>query len=647
MKALIFGLHLALLAPLCAVAQKSPIKYGDIPMADMTMTIYDKDSSASAVILSDYGEAYITVPGSGAKLSFERHVRIKILKKSGFGWANASIPMFHNGSAEERITRFKGTTYNLENGKIVGTEVSKDGMFKEKFDRYFNVQKFTFPNVKEGSILEFSVTLQSEFVVNFPNWQFQYGIPVRRSEYWALFPDKFTFEMYMQGYVTPTVYEVKDKAATGFQVKAHHWLANDVPAFKKEPFMSSERDYMARINLTLSHWESQDNVVHEVMGTWTKFNERLLALDAFGNALTMTGFLKKKVEELTAGITDPQQKTAAIFNYVQKTLEWNGENDIFTDGLKEAYDTKKGNSGDINLLLAAMLEKADIPVNMVVLSTRDHGFVRQQYPMPSQFNYVICSVVLGGNTLLLDATDRYLPMGVLPERCLNGQGLLISKTNPVWVTIQPKAKNRTVVSTELELHPTGVLKGKMKYTHDGYAAQEFRQTYFTKGEQGYMKKFLTGKSWEIESSEFQNQSDLGQGVHQLHALSIPEHTTVAGNIIYINPFVVGQTTENIFKPEMREYPVDFGKPEEKTYQCRITIPDGYTVDELPQSKVLTLPNNAGRYTYSVSVTGKQLNILSMLQINKCLFVMDEYPQLREFYNQLVAKQAEQIVLKKL
>jgi hypothetical protein len=35
-----------------------------------------------------------------------------------------------------------------------------------------------------------------------------------------------------------------------------------------------------------------------------------------------------------------------------------------------------------------------------------------------------------------------------------------------------------------------------------------------------------------------------------------------------------------------------------------------------------------------------------MSINKGVFAQDEYPNLREFYNQMVAKQAEQIVLKK-
>ena len=647
MKALIFGLHLALLAPLCAVAQKSPIKFGEIPMDDLTMKTYDKDSSASAVILTDYGEAYVTITSVNASLSFERHVRIKILKKDGFDMADVEIQLYREGTEEERITKLKATTYNLENGKIVETDLSKDGIFKEKFNRNFNLQKFTFPNVKEGSVLEYSYTLTSGFITNFPNWQFQYEVPVRWSEYWALFPEFFIFEKYMQGYLAPAVYEVKNKNNTDFRIDGHHWVMKDVPAFKDEPFITCKNDYVSKMNMALSHINFPGKPVQEIMGTWEKLNTDLLEREAFGKTITGSNFLKKKAEELTVGMTDPQQKVAAIFSYVQKSLEWTGTKDFYADNLKTIFENKKGSSGDINLALASMLEKIDIPVEMVLLSTRDHGFVRQQYPMSSQFNYVICSVTLGDKILLLDATDRYLPMGILPERCLNNHGLVISKTRHRWIPIQPKAKARTVISTELVLHPTGELKGKMKYTHDGYAAREFRQVYFAKGEQEYVKGFLADKTWEVESSEFQNQAEATQSVNQLHALNINEHTTVAGGMIYMNPFVMGQIKENVFKLESREYPVDFGRPEEKTYLCRITIPEGYAIEEIPKPKVLILPNNAGRYTYNVSQTGNQLNIVSMLQINQSMFTMDEYPTLREFYNQLVAKQAEQIVFKKL
>ncbi len=235
MKNLLAAFFMAMIC-LGAHSQKPPIKFGQIPMEDMTMTVYPKDSSAVAVILADYGHAYINISSVKPSLIFERHVRIKILKKEGLQWADASIPVFHDGAIEERVSGLKASTYNLEGGKITETKLSKDGTFKEKFNRYINLVKFTLPSVREGSVLEYSYTINSDFLSNFPNWQFQYKIPVRWSEYWASIPDFFTMEKYMQGYIPVNVYEVKDRPNTNYSDKVHHWVIQHVPAFKEEPF---------------------------------------------------------------------------------------------------------------------------------------------------------------------------------------------------------------------------------------------------------------------------------------------------------------------------------------------------------------------------------------------------------------------------
>jgi hypothetical protein len=117
------------------------------------MTVYDRDSSAAAVILADYGEAYITLTSLSATLNFDRHVRIKILKKEGLKWADAEVPLYYSGSSEEKVLKLKATTYNLDNGKLVESDMSKDAVFKEKFNRNHRIQKFTLPNVKEGSVI--------------------------------------------------------------------------------------------------------------------------------------------------------------------------------------------------------------------------------------------------------------------------------------------------------------------------------------------------------------------------------------------------------------------------------------------------------------------------------------------------------------
>jgi len=173
-----------------------------------------------------------------------------------------------------------------------------------------------------------------------------------------------------------------------------------------------------------------------------------------------------------------------------------------------------------------------------------------------------------------------------------------------------------------------------------------RKSYHKDGQETYLKDFFGTKTWQVEKSEFKNMKDLKVPAKEIHEVLIPEHASTAGDVIYINPFLDGNLKENPFKLEKREYPVDYGTKQENVYMARITVPDGYQVEELPPSKIFMMPANAARYMYNLNQLGNIITLTSNMQINKSLFVQNEYPDLREFYNHVIAKQAEQIVLKK-
>lgn len=630
-----------------ADAQKSPVKFGDIPMDDLKMTIYSKDSSAAAVVLVDYGEAYLNVSTNTVQMTIERHTRIKILNKAGLSWGDVSILLRQSGSNEERVTNLKASTYNLIDGKIVESKLDKKGIFKEKYNRSFNQQKFTMPDVKEGSVIEYSYNISSEFWTLFPNWRFQRTIPTQWSEYWAMIPDFFHFEKYMQGYLPVAINEVKPSNAGGLSVKAHHWVVKDAPAFKEEPFMTSEEDFISRINFALSYVSFPGEPTQEIMGSWAKLNKDLLEDEDFGRVIDKSGFLKEITASITAGITDPLKKIEALHRYVANTIEWDGTEDYYPGDLKKILEKKKGTSGDINVLLASMLDKAGISVDMVLLSTRSHGFIRQSYPMTRQFNYIVCAARVDGKVILLDATNKHLPYTILPDRCLNGQGLVISKTNHGWIDIEPKAKAKTLVNASLKVGADAEITGSVIVSDEGYNAPYVRKNYSVKGEEEFTKEVKTETRWSISKSEYKNVDEVDKPFQQIHEVVISEHASAMGDAIYLNPMLMNQIKENPFKEDTRTYPIDYGAPSEKVYMCKIEIPEGYKVDELPQSKVLALPQNGGRFLYNMTQNGNIINLTCMFNINKSLFAQTEYPILREFYNQVVAKEAEQIVLKKL
>jgi transglutaminase-like putative cysteine protease len=672
MKTVIQGLLLALIVVHYSNAQKAPAKFGNVPIEDLKMTSYAPDTSASAVVLVDYGESYLKYDQEhGFKLVFERLKRIKILKADGVEHASGKIMTYHNASAEEKVSGLKAITFNLENGKVVETKMKSESVFKEVFDKNRDVLNFALPDVRVGSVVDIVYTLTSEFVFNFQEWEFQSEIPVAWSEYKVRFPEYFFYEKYSQGYIPFDINEYSTgngqiilnykertegrvtktefhQEKIDFLEHKYRWVAKNVPAFREEPYMASTTDYISKINFELSSVKYPNEAPKNYMGSWQDINKMYHESSDFGGEVTGNNFLKKIVEEITVGMTTSEQKVDAILNYLKSNVEWNGSSRNYSgSNLKKILEeTKKGNCADINLLLASMLEKAGIVSHPVLISTRDHGLLRDGAPNSTQFNYVLCHAMLDGKDLLLDATEPVLPNNAIPERCLNGKGMIVMKEGPRWIPLVSPVKTKTVATATLNLLPDGQIAGDLVVERTGYEAARHRKRYILKGEPDYLKDFFGAKDWTVSKSNFENIKETKSTFKEKHDLQIPNHATVAGDVVYVNPFVLLQKATNPFKLEKREYPVDFGFSNDEVYIMTLTIPDGYVVDELPKSKVFMLPENASKYLFNCNVNGNKIFLTSNFVINKSLFTQIEYPNIREFFNQVVAKQAEQIVLKK-
>lgn len=665
-------------ATLCATgayAQKDPIKFGTVSVEDVKMKTCALDSSAEAVVLADFGESLLEYNTSdGFVLNFERTRRIKILTKDGLDWGDFEIMLYHEGVNDEKLSGLKGITYNLEQGKIVESKMKNDAIFKEKYDDNRDLVKFTLPNVKVGSVIDITYKIKSDFVFNFQDWSFQTTIPTLWSEYRTRIPEYFNYEKYTQGYVSPFLNEtsampnsitinssersggtgLRDGAAKtefsqqkiDYQENRMRLVYKDVPAFKEEPFITTFRDYIAQIKFELASTKYPNQAIKLYRGSWEEINKTFDESEYVGGVIRGNNFLKKTVEEVTSGITAPEQQIAAIHNYVRTNFTWDGNSQRSASAsLRGIFDKKKGDSGDINLLMGSMLEKAGIEVHPVFLSTRDHGFVRESTPVSSQFNYVVCQATVGDKTILLDATDKLLPVGMLPARALNGNGFMISKEGYKWVNLQAPGRNRFVTNTELVVSDTEI-KGKIKFERTGYAAHTHRKNYLGKGEADYLKALQEEYLMEVQKSEFVNVKELQESFKESHDVVMHDQVTASGDMLYFNPLLSLRMTENPFKSETRNYPVNYGSGFENLVISKFTLPEGYAIEELPPSKAYTLPGNAGRFTYSVTQAGNSIQVLSSLQINRSLIVQDEYPNLREFYSRVVAKHAEQVVLKK-
>ncbi|QCR24442.1 DUF3857 domain-containing protein [Pontibacter sp. SGAir0037] len=670
----LFLLLLCLMATsVVAHAQEAPAKFGKIEESELKMLTYDKDTSAAAVVLSDVGNTYFTYY-KGFQFVFERQTRIKILKKSGYDWANISIPFYQKNASKEKVINIKGFTYNLVDGKVVKEKLEGKAIFDEQTSEYWFTKKFTMPNVKEGSVIEFSYTITSDFLYNLREWEFQDFIPIAYSQYKVRIPEYFNYKLNQQGYLRfsdesktergrekfTVTWEASIDAGLGggrtpggsTQVEAenvtHLWVVKDAPALRPESFITTMRDYQTKLEFELQTVKYPGEIPRVMTGNWDEVTVDLMKSENFGTQLRRNGFFKNEIAAIAAKYTKPEEQIAAIHELVKKSVKWNGKYHYLTTGpIRKAFDNHIGNAADINILLTAMLLEAGLDAAPVLVSTREHGRPPLGSPMLNKFNYVLSHVKLGDYEVLLDATDPLLTAGMLPFRCLNGQGRLIKNGDNRWVDLKPTGQQTSFFTSTLTVSETGDMSGKATESNGGYNALFMRRVILEEGEDKFAEKMAKESgNYKIENAKVQNLTDLGK------ALELVYDIRVSGNgqknsMLYINPMLSQAEKENPFKLEERLYPVDFAAPKDETYICTITIPDGFEVEESPKNAVVALPENGGRFMYVVEKNGNKIQILSKISISKPVFYAPEYASLKEFYNQIVAKHAEQIVLKKI
>ncbi|MBO2009616.1 DUF3857 domain-containing protein [Hymenobacter negativus] len=664
-----------LLVARAAQAQPEPIKYGVVAATDLTAAPFAADSGAAAVVLCDFGRSRLRGQGSGFQVVFERVTRIKILKKAGYNEATIEIPLYHHDNDQEKITNLRGITYNLVGGQLEKTKLEASGAFIEKRTPEVNVQEFTLPNVREGSVIEYAYTLTSDFLFNFQDWAFQRTIPVRWSEYRTSIPSFYRYKIIYQGNLPFAVnkasvgaanLQVDNKIPTGSGLGAgqtngsltisapteeHQWVLQNVPPFREEPFMTSAHDYMARLDFELTGEQWPEEPYHDLTGTWERINARLLADDDFGGRLGRPGFLHEQLQALAVKYPELSARTVAVRQAVLAAVRYNGTDNYATLApLHRAFEAHRGTSADVNLLLIAALRDAGIPAEPVLLSTRDHGRISQEYPLLDRFNYVVALVpTLTGGDLLVDATDPLLPCGVLPQRCLSQTGRLITKIpeKSRWVDLVPTQRCVHYQQVNLALDAQGGLTGKVHEEHGGYAGWAAREALAADGEKKYLVTLAQRhEGWTTTKAALGQADNVEKPLTLDYEFSQAPASSGSTGPLYLSPLSDFGPSQNPFTHDSRTFAVDFGTTTDETTMVTLTLPAGYELAEVPKLAVVKLPNDGGQFVYSVAASAGTVQLTSRLSLRRTVYAPDQYASLRELYRLLLEKQGEKLVIQK-
>jgi len=623
-------------------AQPVPLKWGKVPSEDLNMTTYEADPDADAVALGTFEEVTVNLRGDYA-VSYDVHVRIKILTQEGVDIAETKIPYFN----KERITGFQAQTINQgEIIKVKGREV-----FNEEVTENYNRKRFTFPDIQIGSVIEYRYTLQSPYYVVLRDWYFQReDMPVRWSEC------RFSMPSYLEYVMVTDVdrsFDIKENKkitmGNGSGVR-HRFVMENMAAREEEKYITTMDDYLNKIEFQLVSLTQPSGIMDKYMKDWPDLIKTWWEREDGGKQIKNKINHKKILNDAqlrTAGISDTKEKAEALFDFIKDSYTWNNRFGDYTNEkrLNIAYEKKTGNSAEINMSLIACLRDADIEAHPIRITTRSNGKLKKIYPIVAQFNHIAVLVKIGDKEYLMDAIDEDLIFGMLHPASLNYEGLLLERTKgkPTWINLTAP-KTTEIVNINLKIEDeesTAELTG----VYTGYSAWSKRYEHRKQDEEDYIEERLGDMyDFEVESVEFNTEKPTRFA--EVIELKVADAVTSSAENIYINPFLMEQTDERVFSLEKREYPVDISVPYIEKYILNLAIPEGYEVSEQPEDIKMTLPDGSGTYLYMIQISNNTLQLRCEESLKKPVYMPSEYEALKAFFDLIFDKEAEQIILTK-
>ncbi len=650
----------------CGSLQAQDLRYGKVSKEEIEETAHPLEPEADAAIL--FRDTYVHFDyfrNQGFNIITEVVERVKIYNKDGFDYATKSIGLYKSGSTKEYVNGLKGVTYNLVDGKIEETKLKNDGIFDEERSDYLDVKKFTMPDIKEGSVIEYKYTVTSPFLSNIDEMRLQEEIPINIVNARMYAPEYFGLKRHSKGWRFLNVEETTTQKSISFTYTESRGgnFQNDkvtyteniykieeenVPSIKEEAYCGNIDNYLSSIKFELAYTKFPNEPIKPIATSWEDVAKTIYDSDAFGGELHSSRFYSDDIDPYLAKAATPSEKMLMIFEFVKSKMNWNGHYGLYAEnGIRRAYKEASGNSGDINLLLVAMLRYAGLEANPVITSTKSNGI--PIFPTRNGFNYVLASVDLAGGTALLDATNKLASVNLLEDEIINWSGRIIKEDGSSQViSLSPSKPASHRVMAVVEIGDDLSTKGKLRQRSMGNYAHNERMIYKSKNDdERRMNLEENFQGIEIHDLAFAEMENVYKPVSTEYEFDSMDQLEEIGGKLYFSPMFHLTTSENPFKSEERKYPVDFIYPREQVYSFTVNIPDGYEVESLPENLKIAMIDNAGEFVYQITQSSNTLQLHVKSAINESMFPPDKYVDLKKFYDMMIAKEGEKVVLKKI
>lgn len=669
---------LALLLSCASYSFGQDLGYGKVSILDFEIEAEDKTEVHDAIYIlnsENSGRRVGLLSPNSTRFFKLIHKRIRIQNEEGLAYATNQIALFQSEGGNEKINTIKGSTYNLENGKIKQSELDVNNLFEESLNEFYKTTSFTMPNVRIGSIVEFHYVIDTPFPY-IDDIYLQYEIPVINLDVNIQFYGRFTYDVVFnpfsnykvqfdktqgQNEVTTLILDSDgdDFFENDLKVDMLRMSDNDilslntknVPALKKEPFSAHIDRFRAKIVISLSSVRKgiiSRAKAKDISTTWEAVAKTIYDSDNFGDEIKQSRFYRKDLEEIIEPSVTDKQKIVEVLKFLKSKVKWNNKYGVYTkDGLKHAYKTGSGNVSEVNLLLVSMLREAGIEAYPVLVSSSDSE--TPIFPTREGFDYIVVQATYGDEKVLLDATEKYAGLNLIPLRAANWKGRLIKKDGASeWIKLTENQKSEEITLLEIALDNDSHAIGNGQKRYSNYMALRARNSNANSTEDE-LEKYVQNDNVGLEVSEvkLEGLEDVDSNLTLKYDVKYKNAVDNVGDKIYVTPLLYEANEENPFKLETRKLPVDLSFPVKTKTIVNIKMPEGYEVESMPENVKIMYNDNVGYYKYMASYANGVISTVATFDLSISVIQPDGYVAFKKFFEAIVEKDAQKIVLKKI
>lgn len=568
------------------------------------------------------------------------HVRLKVFDASVPQASVIGIPYYEQNDIET-ITSIHAVTWNSATDS---TALGEGAIRTIDIDARYNLKEFTMPNVRDGSVLEYSYQIRRRYIEELPAFYLANQVPTVLAKVTITYPQYLRYDAIIQDFdyevrheeVKTPVYDAPE-IFTNPQpdpILKEVWTARNIPAVKNEKFISTLSDYRGNIKFQLSEFGIPRQPLEN---SWKFVVEEIRQKQQLFETINGNKKAFQMGQSIRNAVSTKEAAQDSIFQYLLKKVQYNQKNMPFSPVQgEEVLSGEKTNQAAINQTLVSMLRGAAIEAYPVLISTRKSGKINKGYPSFFQFNGQLVWAKIGNKTTLMDASFNYSEPGLIPVEAYNQTGLLLKDNSYKWIEINPpKSVFSIQVNMEAELRRDGSLAGHINSTYLGYPARQIRLNK-AKGMAmaTIVEELLFGSYLNVQLANVELlQTSSNQPIQITADFVLPDYATVFSSGLRFRPMVVGYLMQNPFDGSRRELPITLDAPEKLNFNYTITLPEGYLFSEKVNNKSIELAGAVLAEHYNID--GNTVQYQFQIDINQKQFSNKLYPQLLNLYERWV------------